>query len=48
MIEAAGFRVVHLIRTGFGVLELGNLKIGQYRYLETEEVQAMKKMVGLD
>ncbi|MFC1822129.1 pseudouridine synthase [Thermodesulfobacteriota bacterium] len=48
MIEAAGFRVVHLIRIGFGILELGDLKIGQYRYLEEEEVQAMKKMVGLD
>ena len=48
MVEAAGCRVVHLIRIGFGVLELGDLKIGQYRYLETAEVQAMKKMVGLD
>jgi len=48
MIEAVGYRVVHLIRTGFGVLELGDLKIGHYRHLESEEIEAMKKMVGLD
>jgi 23S rRNA pseudouridine2605 synthase len=47
MMEAVGFRVVHLIRTGFGILELGDLKIGHYRHLESEEVEAMKKMVGL-
>ncbi|MBW1721938.1 MAG: rRNA pseudouridine synthase [Deltaproteobacteria bacterium] len=47
MFEAVGFRVVHLIRTGYGVLELGDLKIGEYRHLETHEVDAMKKMVGL-
>lgn len=47
MMEAVGHPVVHLIRTGFGVLELGDLKIGHYRYLEAEEVEAMKKMVGL-
>ena len=47
MMEAVGHPVVHLIRTGFGALELGDLKIGHYRYLEAEEVEAMKKMVGL-
>jgi 23S rRNA pseudouridine2605 synthase len=47
MMEAVGYRVVHLIRTGFGALELGDLKIGHYRHLESEEVEAMKKMVGL-
>ena len=47
MLEAVGYRVIHLVRTGFGVIELGDLKIGQYRFLEKEEVQAMKKMVGL-
>jgi len=40
-------RVVHLIRTGFGLLELKNLKIGHYRRLEPDEVEAMKKMAGL-
>jgi 23S rRNA pseudouridine2605 synthase len=48
MLEAVDFRVVHLIRIGFGNLTLGNLKIGQYRHLETEEVEEMKKLVGLD
>lgn len=47
MMEAVGYNVVHLIRTGFGTLELGDLKIGQYRLLETSEVLAMKKMVGM-
>lgn len=47
MMEAVGCRVVHLIRTGFGVLELGDLKIGHYRHLEMDEVEAMKKIVGL-
>jgi 23S rRNA pseudouridine2605 synthase len=47
MIEAVDCRVVHLIRTGFGVLELGNLKIGRYRFLNPDEVEAMKKLTGL-
>lgn len=47
MLEAIGYRVVHLIRTGFGMLELGDLKIGQYRYLKNHEIYAMKKMVGM-
>lgn len=47
MIEAVGYNVVHLIRIGFGMLELGDLKIGQYRFLETSEVTVMKKMVRL-
>ncbi|MEW6664081.1 MAG: pseudouridine synthase [Thermodesulfobacteriota bacterium] len=47
MVEALGYRVIHLLRTGFGMLELGDLKVGQYRYIETHEVEALKKMVGL-
>lgn len=47
MIEAVDCRVVHLIRTGFGLLELKNLKIGHYRRLEPDEVEATKKMAGL-
>ena len=47
MIEAVNGRVVHLIRTGFGTLELGNLKIGRFRRLEPEEVESMKKLTGL-
>ena len=47
MLEALGLRTVHLIRTGFGNLELKDLKIGKYRHLEGEEVMELKKMVGL-
>ncbi len=47
MLESVGYPIVHLIRTGFGLLELGDLKIKEYRHLETHEVEAMKKMVGL-
>jgi len=47
IMEAVGFSVVQLLRTGFGLMALGNLKVGEYRYLETDEVQTMKKMVGL-
>ena len=47
MVEAAGYTVTHLIRIGFGSLELGNLKVGRYRHLEPSEVEATKKMVGL-
>lgn len=48
MVEGIGYRVIHLLRTGFGLLELGDLKVGQYRYIETHEVEELKKMVGLE
>jgi 23S rRNA pseudouridine2605 synthase len=47
MVEAVDCRVVHLIRTGFGILELGNLKIGRFRRLDPDEVEAMKRLTGL-
>ena len=47
MIEAAGFSVVHLIRTSFGDIELGDLKVGKYRHLDRGEVTASKKLVGM-
>lgn len=47
MLESLGYETVHLIRTGFGNLELGNLKIGKYRHLHPDEVLGLKKMVGL-
>ena len=46
-LEAVGHKVVQLTRIGFGSLELGDLKIGKYRRLETHEVESMKKMVGM-
>jgi 23S rRNA pseudouridine2605 synthase len=47
MVEAAGHRVIQLLRIGYGVLELGNLKVGKFRYLKADEVEAMKRLVGL-
>jgi len=47
MLEAAGHKVIQLIRIGFGNLVLGDLKIGKYRHLESHEVENMKKMVGM-
>lgn len=47
MTESVGFPTVHLIRTGLGMLELGKLKVGTFRPLQSSEVEAMKKMVGL-
>jgi len=47
MAEAVGHRVIHLLRTGFGILELGDLKVGKFRQLEPEEVEATKKLVGV-
>ena len=47
MMEALGFNVIQLMRTGFGYLDLGELKVGQYRYLEPGEVKELKKLVGL-
>ena len=41
MMEAVGYRVVHLIRIGFGNLTLGNLKIGEYRHLEAGEIESV-------
>ena len=48
MMEAVGYQVVHLVRTGFGILELGELKIGAYRNLTSDEVRGMNKLVNLD
>ena len=47
MLEAVGYRVVHLIRISYGNLQLGNLKSGRYRYLQDYEIGAMKKLVKM-
>ncbi|MBW1851907.1 MAG: hypothetical protein JRJ15_10845 [Deltaproteobacteria bacterium] len=47
MLETVGYSVVHLMRIGFGKLKLGDLKVGEYRFLEKEEVETMKRTVGL-
>jgi 23S rRNA pseudouridine2605 synthase len=45
MLEAVGYLVIHLIRTGFGPLNLGDLKLGQYRKLDDLEVESLYQMV---
>ncbi len=47
MLEAVGYRAVHLMRTGFGKLSLGDLRVGEYRHLEKEEIESLRKLVGL-
>ncbi|MCP4681648.1 MAG: rRNA pseudouridine synthase [Desulfobacterales bacterium] len=47
MFEAVGFKVVHLIRIGFGELSLGDLGVGEYRLLETSEVESVMRSVGM-
>jgi 23S rRNA pseudouridine2605 synthase len=41
MFEALGYTVIHLVRIGFGNLELGELKVGKYRRLDPEEITAL-------
>ena len=48
MFEALGHKTLQLIRTGYGTLQLGDLKIGEYRHLKDAEVQALRTTVGLD
>lgn len=47
MIEAVGSRVLKLVRTRIGPLEIGTLKIGTFRKLSDEEVRNLKELVGL-
>ena len=48
MFEAVGHKAIKLIRTGYGSLALGNLKVGKYRHLNSKEVTALHASVGLD
>jgi 23S rRNA pseudouridine2605 synthase len=47
MLEAVGYRVVHLVRIGFGNLSLGDLKVGQYRHLDKEEIESLNRLAGI-
>ncbi|MBW2028931.1 MAG: rRNA pseudouridine synthase [Deltaproteobacteria bacterium] len=47
MLHRVGHDVMHLVRVGFGPLELGYLKIGHYRHLDDWEVRSLEKMAGL-
>ena len=48
MFEAVGHKPLKLIRTGYGGLTLGSLKVGKYRHLRSVEVKALRSSVGLD
>ena len=47
MMDAVGYNVVHLTRISFGKLALGNLKVGEYRHLEAEEIASTKKFLRM-
>ena len=47
MCAAAGLEVKRLIRVAEGGLALGDLRTGCWRYLEAEELRALKKAAGL-
>ena len=48
MMEAVGHPVVELTRTGIAFLELGDMKPGAGRELKAEEVQRLRREVGLN
>lgn len=47
MVEALGNGVVHLHRIRMAVLHLGNLAAGQWRYLSSAEVDALKRFCDI-
>lgn len=46
MCEIIGHPVLRLIRVGMGPLRLGDLPVGQYRYLTPEEIAALRALVS--
>ena len=44
MFHAVGTEVIHLKRTRFGFLTLGDLKPGEYRSLSEEEIRKLKEI----
>jgi 23S rRNA pseudouridine2605 synthase len=43
MIEAVGFKVLKLVRTGIGPLTLAGLEVGKWRELNPAEIQALRR-----
>jgi 16S rRNA U516 pseudouridylate synthase RsuA-like enzyme len=41
MVEAIGSKVLKLVRTGIGAIQIGDLKIGTWRPLDDREVAAL-------
>jgi pseudouridine synthase len=48
MFKALGYRVEKLRRTSIGGVSLGDLPVGQWRYLTEEEVARLRRQVGLE
>lgn len=48
MFEAVGHRVHRLVRVAFGPISLNDLAPGSYRHLSPDEVQRLRREVGLD
>ncbi len=46
MLAAVGFRVLRLVRTGLGPLNLGRLRPGESRALTAAEVEALRMAAG--
>jgi 23S rRNA pseudouridine2605 synthase len=46
MFSAIGHPVLKLKRVGFGPIQLGDLRIGQFRYLTLEELERLKKLIA--
>jgi pseudouridine synthase len=44
MFSSIGYPVLKLKRVGFGPIRLGDLRIGQFRYLTHEEVKNLRKI----
>ena len=47
MFEALGHKTIKLIRTDYGNLVLGDLKVGKFRYIKELELKALQTLVGL-
>jgi len=47
MFEVLGHKTIKLVRTGYGNLELGDLKVGTFRQITEPELKALKTLVGL-
>ena len=41
MLAAVGHPVLELVRVGVGPLALGDLRVGKWRYLSSEEVKSL-------
>ncbi len=48
MCEALGYRVVHLERTRILSLELGNLPRGKWKHIPHEQLERLKKEIGVE